>query len=256
MSTYNIEVHDNLIAPDLHEKIYQYIKTLTFTGVWLEAKRVEFDYSLNSPKNPADWMLYQSMGRELQLHRCPLASDEHSLKAFPPIYLLWKEINRRLDNQFELAGNPEGMATPLKIPTPQDSNLKTGWRAYINAHYNTHAGHGGDGYAHRDTPLEYNDENTVTMLYIANPDWYPSWSGDLKFYGEDPEGLSKDHQQFNRGIQQRRNYNVGWLDQGRVVSPVPGRLIVYDGRCLHGTTLPSSPLETPIIKIAFRARRK
>jgi hypothetical protein len=94
------------------------------------------------------------------------------------------------------------------------------------------------------------------MLYIANTEWYPSWSGELKYYPEDFNGEAGDRQQFNKGIEQQRGYQIGWLDQGRVVSPVPGRLVVYDGRCLHSTTLPSAALETPIIKIAFRARLK
>ena len=55
--------------------------------------------------------------------------------------------------------------------------------------------------------------------------------------------------------QQSRGYNVGWLDQGRIVSPGPGRLIVYDGRCLHATSQAGTGLDNPSVKLAFRARR-
>lgn len=254
---YNIEVHDNLLSKENHKKIWDYVKGLSFFGTWQPEEQVNFSYTLDSPKNPNDWMIYQSFGRTIQLHRSPLASDEHSLKsAHLPIYLLWKELNNKLDNRFEITGNPEGMRSDIAIPVPKDPNLKVGWRTYINANYNSHAGHGGQGYVHRDTPLEHKDEKTVTMLYIANLEWYPSWAGELKFYPDDTDGVTGDHQQFNQGTAQKRDYNIGWLDQGQVVSPVPGRLIVYDGRCLHGTAPTGGPLETPNIKIAFRARLK
>lgn len=254
---YQIEVHDNLLSAEAHKKLWEYIQTLTFCGTWVKEEQVNFNYTLNSPKNPNDWMIYQSIGRTQKLHRAPLASDEAGLKtAALPIYLLWKELNQKLGNQFEITGCPEGMRADSPPPEPVDPALKAGWRVYVNANYNSHAGHGGQGYAHRDTPLEYNDDTTVTMLYVANTEWYPSWAGELKFHPEDPEGLAGDSQQRNSGSIQQRGYNIGWVDQGRVVSPVPGRLIIYDGRCLHSTTPAGGPLESPSVKVAFRARRK
>jgi hypothetical protein len=254
---YSVEVYDNLINPIIHKKIWSYIKGLEFHGVWAQEPMIEFQYTLDSPKNPNDWMIYQSFGKKPILHRVALASDEPSLKSIhAPIYLLWKELNRQLDNRFELTGNPEGMYTTKNIPDPIDTNLTPGWRAYINANYNSHASRGGQGYAHRDTPLELNDEKTVSILYVANTEWYPSWAGELKFYPEDPTGSTGDHQQFNGSGNQQRGYNIGWLDKGRIVSPVPGRLIIYDGRCLHSTTPAAGPLDTPSVKIMFRAKRK
>ena len=112
-----------------------------------------------------------------------------------------------------------------------------------------------DKFAHRDNP-NLDQEDLVTMLYVVNPEWYPSWGAELRFYPEDKNSTTGDHQQFNIGSEQSRNFNIGWLDQGRIVSPVPGRLIVYDGRCLHATTASGNPdIETPLIKVAFRARR-
>jgi hypothetical protein len=254
---YNIEVYDNLISVKQHNKIWECVKNLTFYGTWLTESQVNFNYTLNSPKTPNDWMVFQTFGRTPKLHRAPLASDEDSLKSrHLPIYLLWKELNTQLGGQYEITGNPEGMRSDVPVPEQTDPDLKLGWRVYVNANYNSHIGRGGQGYVHRDTPLEHNDDKTVTMLYVANPEWYPSWAGELKFYPEDPDGLTGEHQQFNMSDQQQRGYNVGWLDKGRVVSTVPGRLIIYDGRCLHGTVPAGGPLETPSIKIVFRARRK
>jgi hypothetical protein len=84
------------------------------------------------------------------------------------------------------------------------------------------------------------------------------FSGEINFFPEDPEGSTGDHQQFNKGDHmQQRGYNVGWLDQGRIVSPLPGRVVVYDGRCLHNANSPTStPKDPPLWRIAFRARRK
>ena len=123
----------------------------------------------------------------------------------------------------------------------------------MNARHNGHVS--GNSYVHRDSPLMDRDD-FVTMLYVINPEWYPSWGADLRFYPEDPEGITGDHQQFNDGMKQHRNFNIGWLDKGRIVSPVPNRLVVYDGRCLHATTASSNgDVNTPLIKIAFRAQR-
>ena len=254
---YNIEIYDNLLSVEDHSKIWEYVKTLQFFGTWEQEEQVNFNFTLNSPKNPNDWMVYQSFGRRAKLSRAPLATDELSLKSnHLPIYLLWKKLNSQLNNQFEITGTPEGMRSEIELPPVSDPGLKLGWRVYVNANYNSHAGHGSEGYVHRDTPLELVNDKTVTMIYVANTEWYPSWSGELKFYPEDIEGVTRDHQQFNTSkYQQRRDYNIGWLDQGKIVSPVPGRLIIYDGRCLHSTTPAASDLNTPSIKIVFRAQK-
>jgi len=253
---YNIETHDNLISKTVRDNIWKHIQELQFHGGWDKEDPVQINYSLSSVKNPADWMLYKSIPRKMKMHRSPLSSDEPGLKiASMPIYLLWMQLNKQLGNKYELTGNPEGIYCPHNPPVPEDPNLSAGWRAYINLVYNLQAT-GGLGYAHRDTPLENNEDNTVTMLYVVNPTWYPSWGAEIKFYPNDDEGVTGDKQQFNTGIGQTRGYNIGWLDQGKVVSPVPGRLIIYDGRCLHSTLPANGPIEIPSVKIAFRARLK
>ena len=253
---YNIEVYDNLISNSVHLKLWEHIRTLEFYGTWAKADQVLINYCLDSVKNPYDWMMWQSIGRSDTLHRVPLASDEAGLKSRSVlIYLLWQELNKKLGNKYQLTGNPEGMSySPMDPPIPEDPLLLPGWRAYINATYHSQISRG-LGYAHRDTPLESNDDSTVTMIYFANPEWYPSWGAEIKFYPEDPTGSTGDHQQFNAGIGQTRDYNIGWLDKGQVVSPVPGRLLIYDGRCLHSTVHAGGPYDLPNVKIVFRAKR-
>lgn len=253
---YNIEVHDNLISPALQSKIWDYAKLQQWYMAWHVLPEQIIKYC---PEEGNNWFpLYRSR-RTSSIHRAPFASDIESLKSHLPIYLLWKEINQALGNQFELTGNPEGILCdhadspggPLPIPVPKDPNLVPGWRAYINGIYSSDVH--GNGYVHRDTP-NLDDDTTVTILYVVNNEWYPSWGAEIKYYPEDESGESGDHQQFNGyRWQQKRNFNIGWLDHGRVVSPVPGRLIIHDGRCMHATG--SSRSEIPSYKVCFRARR-
>lgn len=250
---YNIDVYDNLINSGLQSKLWDYVRVQEWHQKWVPAEHAVTRYR---PVNGLDWFVAKGMHMGSSMHRCALASDEDSLKEnHMPIYLLWKELNRSLNNQYTLTGLPEGMwDKDIEVPIPKDPNLSTGWRAYINASHNTQVI--GNGYIHRDSSL-LDREDLVTMLYVVNPEWYPSWGAEVRYYPEDPEGVAGDHQQFNTGNnQQKRGFNIGWLDCGRIVSPVPGRLTVYDGRCLHATSASNNnDIETPLIKIAFRAQR-
>jgi hypothetical protein len=112
------------------------------------------------------------------------------------------------------------------------------------------------GYVHRDTH-DLSDNTTVTILWIASLEWYPSWGSELILYPEDHEGATGDHQQFNNGqSQQRRNFQIGWQDEGKMICMRPNRLIIYDGRTLHSTQ-PSRHRHNSIrnMRVAFRARR-
>jgi hypothetical protein len=162
-----------------------------------------------------------------------------------------------LDNKYEITGHPEGMYFDKHpIPEPADSNLSKGWRVYANA--TMHDMISMSGFPHRDTP-KLEDDTTVTILYVANPTWYPSWGGEIQFFPEDPDGLTGDHQQFNQPDkhEQSRNYNVGWADEGKQVSLKPNRLIVYDGRTLHLTNPSRRRYNSELSRrVVFRARLK
>jgi len=171
---------------------------------------------------------------------------------------LWDNINSVLGNQFTISGYPEGMTgdpdDPLwQPPETEDPNMKPGWRVYANAQ--TDESSKRTAGVHRDSPFLEDDKNW-TILFCANPKWYPTWLADCVYYSEDPELTTGDHQQFQNlyGYQnQNRNFNVGWPD--RIVSPVPGRIIAYDGRCLH-TTHPSAVwAPVPRRVMVFRARK-
>lgn len=248
---YPIDVYDNIIPDSSRAAALEYVKSQNWYGYWGALPQQVFHYKLGEDTS---WTALKTAARGGGLHRCTLASDEDSLKSnHLPIYAVWRQLNQQLDNCYELTGNPEDMNDNSVAPPTADPTLEQGWRVYVNGSYNTTVLN--NGYTHRDTPLEHNDDTSVTMLYVLNKEWYPNWGGEIRFYPEDTEGESGDHQQFNWGFQQKRGYNVGWLDHGRIVSTVPGRLIVYDGRCLHAGSPANSVLENPSVKLVFRARK-
>lgn len=257
---YKVEVYDNAIDPGMLKKVYDYAQNLSWHTHLLHMESPSLTEYVPAT-NPNGWhelkrKFVDSIGHGM--HRTTLASDEASLKKdHLLIYLLWNKINHVLGDRYEIAGLPEGMFLKTPPPAPADPNLKLGWRVYMNA---THSplDWGSMGYVHRDNP-NLEDETSVTILCILNDEWYPSWAGDFVIYPDDPEGLTGDHQQFHAKWQQRRNFNIGWADRGRMISPVPGRLIVYDSRCLHRTLPMQCNIggeEKPSIRVVFRARLK
>lgn len=249
---YRIDVYDNIVDSKLQLKIWEYAQTQIWHQQWVPSEESRVRYY--RPQDGIGWMLPKALHMGSSMHRCVLASDEHSLKELHlPVYILWQKINEALGNKFTLTGLPEGMwDTETKLPATKDPNLEQGWRVYMNARHNLQVS--GNSYIHRDNP-HLDQDDYVTMLYVINPEWLPSWGADLRFYPEDPEGITGDHQQSNGYKQQKRDFNIGWLDQGQIVSPVPGRLVVYDGRCLHATMASNyHEIGCPLIKVAFRAQ--
>jgi hypothetical protein len=256
---YNVDVIDNAIAPGMLKKVYDYVRNLTWHQHLLHMPKHMTEYV--PAQDPYAWAndtrkFINSIGAGM--HRCALSSDEGTLKRdYFLIYLLWNNINRALGSKYEIAGVPEGMFDPTPPPDPLDTKLKAGWRVYLNATHSPTVWNS-MGYIHRDNS-NLEDEGSVTILCVLNDEWYPSWAGEFMIFPEDPEGATGDHQQFHAEWQQRKNFNIGWADRGRMISPVPGRLIVYDGRCLH-KTLPMQcnigGKDDPSIRVVFRARLK
>lgn len=253
----NIEVHDDLLDKDNHQQVWEYLIGQVWHHEWTFPAKPELQ--IYKPSDWDDsWINSLTIRQSLSMPRCLFASDETSLqKKHPIIWELWNSINARLNNRYEITGNPEGVKwRDYPCPEPADPNLSKGWRVYANA--SVHGGINGNGYIHRDTS-NLSDETSVTIIWMASPVWYPSWGGELMFYPEDPDGLTGDHQQFNVNIRgaQQRDYNIGWQDAGKTVSLKPNRLLVYDGRTLHSTPSTKHYYNTEMQRrIVFRARLK
>jgi hypothetical protein len=254
---YSINVYDDIVSNSTQLEVAKYLEEQTWHMQWMPMPALPKKLNRFKPKDGlngplATWPIVQSS----TFARCCLARDEEHLKSkHSLIWNLWQEINAGLNNEYEITGYPEDMFD--EEYSAENGIDGWGWRVYVNALYGRITT--GTWGPHRDTP-DLDDESSVTILYFVNPEWYPRWSGEIIFYPEDPDGLTGDQQQFNIGEhQQHRNYSVGWPDQGRIVSPVPNRVVVFDGRCLHNCHAPSTPdgaRSKPLSRIVFRARKK
>jgi hypothetical protein len=260
----DVNVHDNIIPEDFRKEVWNYINDQKWYATWKSNWPYMTEYVPSEKHNFMD-MDHRIMSLRLPtiwMHRTCFGSDDYTLKRdHPTIWKLWTLINNHLGGNYTIAGPWEDMACHpsdnenWKAPTPADPNLETGWRVYTNGQPDEtiKRSHG----IHKDN-IDPNDSTTRTILYVANLEWYPSWFGEVIFYPDDPTGFTGDHQQFQKpawAASQSRNFKIGWLDEGKIVSPVPGRIIDYDGRTLH-TTRPTAIWASGLrITIAFRARK-
>jgi hypothetical protein len=251
----NIEVHDDLLDPEFHLEVYNYLIDQPWYIAWCA---VPGELQIHKPNTWDDsWVQSGLHHRQMELSRCMFGSDEASIeKKHPLIWKLWQKINQRLGDKYTIAGIPEGMFwKDVPVPATQDPALAPGWRVYANASPTAMVSHGWD--VHRDNS-NLLDETSVTIIWMASLEWYPTWGGEIHFYPEDPEGLTGDHQQFNIGaFRQNRNFQIGWPDEGRSVCLKPNRLLVYDGRALHGNRPTNTSNHNQLQRrIVFRARLK
>lgn len=258
---YELRVEDNAISDELRQRVWSYLGKQRWSATWKPIGRaMHGDYV---PSRDGEYAFYKWASRQspsTYQHRAGFASDEETLKKHPVIVELWQAINAHFNNEFELTGHPEEIThdpadTSWDAPTPVDTNLEAGWRVYSSAQFDESSKrtHG----VHRDSPFVDDDKNW-TILFCANPEWYPTWFADCVFYHEDPEGKTGDRQQYQNmnGVQnQNRNFPIGWPKQ--IVSPAPGRIIAYDGRNLH-TTHPAASWGPGVPRrvVAFRVQKK
>jgi hypothetical protein len=256
MSQYNYKIFDDVIDNELSQQVWTYIQQ----QYWYAYPRgypiqyfVPSRHGLDFPEK----MKHTENGSFMS--RTAFALDAPGLKQnHPLIYTLWENINKLHDNAYDLTGPGEGVDSGTQPPVNDQSSipgLGPGWRAYTNGQGSEKIkrSHG----IHRDT-IDVTDDSTRTILYVANLKWLPSWMAEIIFYGEDPDGTTKDTQQYQKAIvgghTQSRGFKIGWPTD--IVAAKPGRIISYDGRMLH-TTKPTSIFAPHMrVTIAFRARLK
>lgn len=227
MKTYRIEQYDNLIPDDLRKRVWDHIQHQTFHATRKDKSYPEVGTIINYvPADGKKEYLDENLPsvNNQYIHRCVFGKVAEDLRTNHPVIAeLWDTINSSFGNQFVINGDPEGIA---------DDNWKMA-RVYVNAQPDetikrSHA-------IHRDT-VDLEEEKNFTILYYANLEWYPSWMAENIFYADDDS--TGDTQQFQKGWGQARDFGVGY--PYALMSPTPGRVVVYDGRALH-TTKPAAP---------------
>lgn len=240
---YSVEIIDNAIPKDMMSDVWSYIQNQKY-----HATRKNLGYP-NVGKviyyTPAEGKKeylseeFPSVNNQY-MHRTVFGDNEKDLEQHPVILNLWNKINETLGGKFRIAGDKEGIA--------DNGNGKPVLsRVYVNAQpeETIKRSHG----IHRDT-IDLNEERNYTLLYIANMEWYPSWMGENIFYSDEDTG---DKQQWQKGYGQCRGFNVGW--PYKTVSPVPGRIIMYDGRALHTTKPCSAWAKEMRYAVVFRIKK-
>jgi hypothetical protein len=251
------EIIDNSIPADFRQQVWDYLSE----QVWQVWSRYDKKLHLYTPSKDG-WDFPEKLENAkdgVMLSRATLSVDKWHLKHHHNlIFQLWEKINHQLGDKWEIAGTLEGCSgdTVPELAPPRSliDDDKLGWRVYTNGTSSDRIkrNHG----IHRDT-IDMNDDETATILYVANMEWYPTWMAEIVFYDEDPEGVTGDHQQWQNskgGYAQRREFQVGW--PSKLGAAVPGRIMAYDGRTLHTTRPTSEWAPTQRVTLAFRARLK
>jgi hypothetical protein len=258
---YDIQTFDSVFTEDQRDQYWNYIENQIWHVYWKPLSYVNESYNY-VPAKEKRWRTIDParLIPNMIMPRAGFASDLHSLQNnHPVLFDLWTRINNVLGNEFEIAGDPEGFASDGNgdpqwvVPPTQDPTMEQGWRVYANAQptETVKRSHG----VHRDC-IDLEKDGYYTCLYFANPIWYPSWFAENIFY---PNDESTDDNQQYQGIykdNQNRGYGIGWGDEGKTVSPKPGRILIYDSRTLHTTKPTASWAKTMRKAIAFRIRKK
>lgn len=238
---YSVQAFDGIVDDDLQWRVWEYIQNQTFHATrkdvpYPEPGSVVYYKPIDNKKEYLDEGI-PSVNNQY-MHRCVFGIQG---EGHPIILELWDKINAHFGNQFIIDGDAEGIADP---------GLEYGFSlCYVNAQpeETIKRSHG----IHRDT-IDLNQDKHFTLLYIANPTWYPTWMGENIFYADDDS--TGDTQQFQKGFGQSRGFGVG--EPFALVAPSPGRVILYDGRTLH-TTKPVAPwAEQMRYAVVFRIRKR
>jgi hypothetical protein len=244
---YDIYVYDDKISEELQVKVWKYVLDSKFYSIFYDPPAVMWD-----PRTKT----YGPQSREYpSVHRLPLAWDINSLKNRSPIISeLWEYINKNvLDNKYEINGKAENITKYMTGISPvykTDKNLGSGWRVYLAArgdefHCRTKA-------IHRDNPvLDHN--GYYTLVYFANPRWFPSWYCETIFFNNDPDEKTGDYTGLWES-DQPRNHAIG--DSEKVIIPSPGRIMLFDSRYLHSVKGSALYAEELVYAVVFRLRKK
>jgi hypothetical protein len=245
--SYPLSVYNQEIAYDLQDRVYNFL--------------LDSEYYVNFYDPPhSNWYpRTKTLITPRQYpagHRLPLAWDLVSLEhRAPVVHELWQQIDRVLDNKFQIEGIQEGMScmtgvSPLSCITRPDGSPgrpNAAWRVYG----------GGTGQElkartkaiHKDC-IELDNDSFYTLVYFANAEWHPQYYGETLFHSDiadtgDYTGKFEDDQP--------RNYPIG--DVENTVAPRPGRFMIFDSRYLHQVKPVAYYAPEHIMAIIFRLKK-
>jgi hypothetical protein len=243
MKSYYVQAFDDVVSKDLADRVWKHIQEQKFHATRKDKAYPEVGTIVNYvPADGKKEYLDKSIPsvNNQYMHRCVFGNTRTDLmEKHSVIDELWEVINNSFEDKFVINGDPEGIA---------DNEHKIA-RVYVNAQpqetiKRSHA-------IHRDT-IDMDQEKNFTLLYFANPVWYPSWMAENMFFFDDEE--TGDSQQFQKGHGQSREFPVGW--PYATVCPKPGRILIYDGRALHTTKPASAWAEEMRYAVVFRIKLK
>lgn len=244
--TYELSVYDNEISNELQTAVWNYLLDSEYCVNFYDQNHCNWyprEDKWNIPRN-----------RPAAL-RLPLAWDEASLKTRAPVvYDLWQSIDQLTQHRFTIDGVPESMnymtgISPVDGITKSDGSpgaKNSAWRVYgdgMDKEYRARS-----KAVHRDNPF-LDDSSTYTLVYFANPEWHPQLYGETLFHGNDNETgdftgkYEKD---------QPRSFPIG--DVENVVTPRPGRIMLWDSRYLHQIKPAASYAPDNLLAISFRLK--
>jgi hypothetical protein len=244
---YPYYIYDNVVDKDLQKEVWQYIINQTFYAKRKDGPFTKGTIITYKPiDNKKEYLYSKTPSVENQyMHRAGFGDSEEDIKIEHPIlFKLWESISKTIGKEWTISGNPEHVGHTRLI----NGKEKGEWRVYVNAQpteeiKKSHT-------IHRDS-IDMKEDTYYTLLYTANLEWHPSWFAENIFYEDDFN--SEDKQQFQKGYGQCRDFGIG--DPYAIVSPKPGRIVMYDSRTLH-TTRPAALWSKEMrYAVAFRIRK-
>lgn len=271
---YNHKIIDDAIPYEIHKAVYDYCNTQRWYAGTREIPQLDFvpDIDGHTP-DPVPGITHRS------IYRAPFAGISSDLNYHQPIKTLFDYMNENVfDGRMLLDGLHEsspGLYYPAKKDTMSDVYLTCTDEFYNdkNAELFEHepwrknvAYHGSLAYMqahpyesvrqvrvpHRDWKGPYretNDEQYCTVMFVANLEWKPEWSGEFTIFndahGDIPGAKYED-------LRKNRDIGVGWPLM--MVDNKPGRIFVQDGRQLHASRYPSELAPEMTMHINFRVR--
>ena len=244
---YLLEVYDDEISTELQDRVYNFLLDSEYCINYYDHSHSLYyprDDRTVTPRNfPAQPRLPIAWDNESLSHRAPIINE------------LWLAINKTLGDRFEIEGIPEGMSrymtgiSPIpSLPKPDGSpgTPGVGWRVYGSG--NEREFKARTKSIHRDSPY-LDREDLFDIVYFANKEWHPQFYGETLFHED--TGITGDYTgRFE--ADQLRHFPIG--EANNIVSPMPGRFMIFDARYLHQVKPAAYYAPEPILGVVFRAK--